>query len=389
MAGFFNHFIHLPSAPGEPTVSDKPEYGCWLTAYQSLVLSTLHSLVEMHSKILLAALTLFSVTLAGSHDTVMADRRRHHVHKRCHKRQGHHHDHGHDHGHNDWHQEHNSGSSASSTSVATSTIASATSTSSSTAAATTTASSSSSSSKAGLAWPNGNANDISQWTNGKIGWYYTWSPWPVDSASGLDFYPQLWGQKQVSDWQQQKSKFAEWGTTHILGFNEPNESGQANMQPADAASLWNEQIAQYQGQYTLISPACTSRTGDSSSGTDGIKWLQEFQQNGASFDAVAVHIYETDYNKVIEYLQKVHDTFQLPVYLTEYACQNFSGGDQCSESEVWQMMQKTTSWMDSQEWMHGYAWFGAMEQMQGVNVMNQLLSSDAPTGLGSYYIQSA
>lgn len=338
----------------------------------------------MHTKVLLAALALLSTTLAGSHNSDFAVRRRHHVGKRCtHKRHGDHHDDWHH--HNDWNQ-HNSGSDSSS---ASSTTAAATSTSSSAASVTSTTTTSSNTGKAGLGWPNGNANDISAWTNGKLGWYYTWSPWPVDSVGDLDFYPQLWGQKQVSDWEQQKSKFADWGTTHILGFNEPNESGQANMQPADAASLWNQQIAQFQGQYTLISPACTSRTGDSGSGSDGIKWLQEFQENGASFDAVAVHIYETDYNNVISYLQKVHDTFQLPVYLTEYACQNFSGGNQCSNSEVWEMMQKTTSWMDAQDWMHGYAWFGAMEQMQGVNAFNQLLASDAPTGLGSYYIQSA
>ncbi|TIB17967.1 hypothetical protein E3P92_00926 [Wallemia ichthyophaga] len=386
----------------------------------------------MHSKILLATLALVSTTLAGNHNGDFAARRRHHVGKRdWHHHgdhhgdhhgnhhgdhQGHHHREDH-HGHHwdhDWDnqnggsQDNSSGDSTATTtsswsapSATTSSTPSSntggavtTSTNSPAASPTTTSSGNSDSTtsgteKAGLAWPNGNANDISKWSKGNIGWYYTWSPWPVDSAGDLDFYPQLWGQKQVSTWNQQKSKFAEWGTTHILGFNEPNEVGQANMNPADAASLWNQEIAQYQGQYTLISPACTSRVGDSASGSDGIKWLQEFQQNGASFDAVAVHIYDTDYESVISTLQKFHDTFQLPVYLTEYACQNFAGGAQCSESEVWQMMEKTSSWMDEQEWMHGYSWFGVMENMQGVNQLNQLLSNDSPTELGSYYIQSS
>lgn len=334
----------------------------------------------MHSKLLLTALALFSTAYAGD----FSARRRHHVAKR----DGHdHHGHHNDHWNNNDGNNNGDSSSASQTASATSTT-SATATSSSTASPTTT---STSGEKGGLAWPNGDANDINAWVNGKLGWYYTWSPSPVSSANGLEFYPQLWGQKQVSDWQQEKSKFSQYNVSHILGFNEPNESGQANISPSDGASLWNQEIAEFQGQYTLISPACTSRTGDSGSGTDGIKWLQEFQSNGASFDAVAVHIYESDYNKVIEYLQKVYDTFQLPVYLTEYACQDYSGGSQCSESQVWEMMQQTTSWMDQQDWMHGYAWFGAMTEMQGVNQFNQLLSSDgnSPTSLGSYYIQSA
>ena len=352
----------------------------------------------MHSTLLLAALTIFSATLTPSSNGVVAQpsqfeerdltgfnhalRRRHHAKSKRHGHHHHHHDWNNNNGWNSgWKSGNNNGgdNSSSSSSQTTATSTSATSTSSSTATATST-------SKAGLAWPNGNANPIGSWENGKIDWYYTWSAYPVDGSS-LNFMPMLWGSDKVSEWEQQKDKFDSLKVTAILGMNEPNESSQSNLDASSAASLWNQYIAPYKGKYTLISPACTSSTGYNG----GIEWLQRFQQSGADFDAVATHIYETDPEKVIEYLQNIYNTFQKPIYLTEFACQNYSGGSQCSQDEVWQFLIKTTQWMDQQDFIHGYSYFGAMMSMQGVNEFNQLLSSDgsSPTDLGNYYLQSA
>jgi hypothetical protein len=70
------------------------------------------------------------------------------------------------------------------------------------------------SAKAGLAWPNGPADDMSQYEASKVSWcepavsrfrgarlnaprrYYTWSPSPVEDDT-LEFVPMLWGQTQA------------------------------------------------------------------------------------------------------------------------------------------------------------------------------------------------
>lgn len=47
--------------------------------------------------------------------------------------------------------------------------------------------------------------------------------------------------------------------------------------------------------------------------------------------------------------------------------------EQCSQSDINSFMNQTQSFMDSTDWVERYAWFGAMENMQGVNQASNLL----------------
>lgn len=48
--------------------------------------------------------------------------------------------------------------------------------------------------------------------------------------------------------------------------------------------------------------------------------------------------------------------------------QNFNQADrQCSSDDIVGFMNATQSFMDSTDWIERYAWFGAMENLQGVN----------------------
>jgi hypothetical protein len=44
----------------------------------------------------------------------------------------------------------------------------------------------------------------------------------------------------------------------------------------------------------------------------------------SQFDALATHFYGTDADALIAYLKDLHDTFNLPIWLTEFACQVFA-----------------------------------------------------------------
>jgi len=67
-------------------------------------------------------------------------------------------------------------------------------------------------------------------------------------------------------------------------------------------------------------------------------------------------------------LKDFHGTFQKPIWVTEWACQNYYDvKDQCSEQEVFAFMNKTQTFMDGADFVERYAWFGAMRDMQGVN----------------------
>lgn len=80
----------------------------------------------------------------------------------------------------------------------------------------------------------------------------------------------------------------------------------------------------------------------------------------------------------------MHATFPtMPIWLTEFACHNFvsalstvsvseirtysaclkqqDGGEQCTYADAVAFMNTTQSWLDQQDYIHRYAWFGAMK----------------------------
>lgn len=73
---------------------------------------------------------------------------------------------------------------------------------------------------------------------------------------------------------------------------------------------------------------------------------------------MALHWYDTTFAKFQAYLELWHSTFNLPIWVTEYACQNFNGGAQPSNDEIWAFYQQATSYMESTDWVHVYMPFG-------------------------------
>src|SRR3954469_5920518 len=79
-----------------------------------------------------------------------------------------------------------------------------------------------------------------------VSWYYNWGQTvdgsdPCDSTGG-QFVPMVWGhtgnEQSASGISSAVSSFVSKGYGHVLGFNEPDNSGQANLPVATAVSLW-------------------------------------------------------------------------------------------------------------------------------------------------------
>lgn len=235
--------------------------------------------------------------------------------------------------------------------------------------------------KAGLAWPNGDEPGLANFKTAKTKYIYTWSPFIPSSAKSLGFevVPMLWGDKQIWDFQQLvKQGYA----NTVLGFNEPNQSGQSDMSPQHGAQLWKQYIQPLKAQgYRLISPACTSAPS-------GKTWMADFFAacDGCTFDALAIHYYDISPQGFIDYITDFHNTFKLPIWATEFACQNFNGGAQCTNDEVFNFADKVVKFMDATDWVEAYFPFGAMRDMQGVNGFNQLMTNGgALTDLAHVY----
>lgn len=250
-----------------------------------------------------------------------------------------------------------------------------------------------SSSKAGLAWPNGDADNMAQFLGtGKVSWYYTWSSWPTNQGNSLEFVPQLWGEKSVDDWEKNiegevKTRLDQDQIKAIIGFNEPQESGQSDMSPDDAKELWVKYLEPLRKQYgvRLGSPP-------TSAASNSKPWTQEFLTacgSDCNVDFITIHWYGVNATAFINYITDFHDTFQRPIWVSEWACHDFSGMvPQCTQAQANEFMDTTQKFMDKTDWVERYSWFGAMPDPV-VSAVNSLLDRQGTiTPLGKQYIGS-
>jgi len=236
--------------------------------------------------------------------------------------------------------------------------------------------------KWGLGWPNGDSDYLTNFLLPDVKFLYTWGPQLPSNLNGLTGVAMLWGYDQISQFQQ---LVVAGYANYVLGMNEPNEPSQSNMSAQDGAQLWMQYIDPLHDQgYYLVSPACTNDAA-------GMQWMQDFFSacTGCHVDAVAFHYYSTSESGFATYATQLHNEFNLPIWVTEFADQNFSGGSQADQDDVWNFAGTIKQFVDETDWMEAAFPFGVMGDMQGVNTLNQLLSdSNEPTALASFYFGS-
>ncbi|KAI0719820.1 hypothetical protein C8T65DRAFT_34877 [Cerioporus squamosus] len=233
--------------------------------------------------------------------------------------------------------------------------------------------------KAGLPWTDFGLNINQFTTTSKVSWYYTYGISSVSTRA--EFVPMLWGAQQASQWDSDIEAIIQaLDVKNALGFNEPNEPGQSNLSPATAAALWKQHMEPLKAHGILLgSPA-------PSSSSNGPSWLQQFLQacSGCNVDFIAMHHYGTSAQDFISNIENYHNTFGKPIWVTEWACEDFnSGSNACSSSAAASFMQSTQAFLDSTSYVQRYAWFGAMAGSDPNDLMD---SSGNINALGRQYI---
>jgi hypothetical protein len=188
-------------------------------------------------------------------------------------------------------------------------------------------------------------------------WYYNWAANnnDVPGPSGVEFVPMIWGKQNVTDATLTQAKSE---GTELLGFNEPDQGGQANMSVDDALAAWPK--LQATGM-RLGSPA-VSYGGDQSGG-----WLDRFMSGasakGYRVDFITLHWYGSDFsdaavNQFLGYVDAVHKRYDKPIWITEYGLQTFSGTPKypTGAQEV-AFINGTTKGLQSRSYVERYAWF--------------------------------
>ncbi|GAA4441604.1 sigma-70 family RNA polymerase sigma factor [Phytohabitans houttuyneae] len=204
-------------------------------------------------------------------------------------------------------------------------------------------------------------NGVSQaLASSKASWYYTWNPRHdgVTTPKGAQFVPMIWGTKDVNDSALAAAKAA---GPYLLAFNEPDMEGQANMSVEQALDLWPR--LQATGS-KLSSPAVAF------GGADQGGWLDRFmsgaKSRGYRVDFVALHWYGGDFttanavDQLRRYLQAVYERYKKPIWLTEFALIDFSGGSARFPGQAQQAAFVTAAakMLGGLSFLHRYAWFG-------------------------------
>lgn len=213
---------------------------------------------------------------------------------------------------------------------------------------------------------NANPNIVNQIpTNAQIVRIGNWNTWKTaNSNDRFPFVPTIRGLGQL---QGQEWDWA-WNANgpEVQYLNEPERAG---ISPELAAQKWYEQMVPLRKQKgkKLVGPSCANDDA-------GKAWLDRFMNLVKSErpNYLGLHIYETDGNRAIQYLQAMYQKYQLPIWLTEFASISRNYAD------VLYFTAQLCNYMDATWWVDKYWLFGFMPRLADgfVSPAAQLLNSD-------------
>ena len=190
----------------------------------------------------------------------------------------------------------------------------------------------------------------------RLGWYYNWRPFlKIAPVPGVEFVPMFWNAGDVNS--ETLAAVNRSGATHVLGFNEPDMIGQANMTPEECRDLW-PQLMTLKQRLGTPAPATSSWLE---------KFLPEANRRGLRVDFVCLHRYPdiSDPNAVgnIEaMLRDAHRKYGLPVWLTECGAADVSAWHQPQLSKptpgmAREFLKKLLAMLERLPFVERYAWF--------------------------------
>ena len=193
----------------------------------------------------------------------------------------------------------------------------------------------------------------------------------------------IWGKQQATA--ETFARIAKSAADTLLGFNEPNKSDQANMTVQQAIDLWPQMMATGK---RLGSPATT--TG----GTLGEdSWLDRFMEQASAknyrVDFIAVHYYSDnpDVSAFKAFLEAVHDQYQKPIWVTEWALVDWANPDRFSPQQIAAFAHAATEMMDNLAFVERHAWFAAYTGGDGWHINTELLDDQRKlTAVGNVFV---
>jgi len=192
--------------------------------------------------------------------------------------------------------------------------------------------------------------------NANLGWYYNWRPFEkIGPVSDVEFVPMFWCASDVTP--ENLATVQKSEATHVLGFNEPDMPGQANMTPEECMEHWPKLMTLKQ---RLGSPAPADSTWID-------KFLPEAIRRGLRIDFICLHRYPDVSNpgsvkEIEKMLTDAHQKYGLPVWLTECGAADIAAWHQPRLAKPTAAMARIflknlLAMLDGLPFVERYAWF--------------------------------
>jgi len=224
-------------------------------------------------------------------------------------------------------------------------------------------------------------------------WWYGWSSTPSGSdltscANKWDsgFIPMTFGKKAAVD---QPELLWPDGADALLGFNEPNHAPQANLSPLQAASIWKsvEAAAKSKGIKRIGSPSaagfCTN--AGHKCGLDTITWFDQFfcHCKDCQVDFLTTHSYACDAQKLVSFLDLLHERYGKPIWLTEFNC---GDGSNQPEEKHNAFMKEVIPALEGLDYVERYSWMSVVnDKIKGSGLIDSVTGE--LTEIGRYYAE--
>ncbi|KPI39404.1 uncharacterized protein AB675_5039 [Cyphellophora attinorum] len=197
-----------------------------------------------------------------------------------------------------------------------------------------------------------------------ISWCFNWELWrpplPSSDTHPIEWVPCIRTAAQIPDLLPFLTDISRTHKiTHLLGFNEPEIPEQANLSPSDAARLWRDQVLPAAKQLGLR----VGSPGMCSDPARALPWLDEWfgllgGVEGSGVEFLVLHWYGMDLGGLKDWVGRVRERYGgLRVWVNEFACCSL-GGEAVGEEEVERFVRESTAWMDGEEGVERYAYFG-------------------------------
>jgi hypothetical protein len=223
-------------------------------------------------------------------------------------------------------------------------------------------------------------------------WAYDWSSMPPPGRRGPQWVPMLWGAGSVT-----RGTLASLHAAHnsgrardLLGFNEPDSAGQANMTPDRAAALWPRLVR------------TGLRLGSPAPAVPGDGWLDRFmaltRARHLRVDFIALHFYQdfTNPNAVRDLrrqLADIHRRYGKPIWITEIGALDIRRWGEPmlrtpTVTRATSYMRKLFGVLDALPYVTRYAWFTDTCSGDDCRYSALLTAAGRPTAVGSAFLDA-